>query len=263
MANICIINFTSEDIEQLRFICPSEVNLLSAKDTQDVFSLISQNQIDACVIDLHSSNIQPFEVVKQIKSKNGTYPVFAYTTECDPKVLFRAGQLGIDAYFKKPEEVKKLAEAIANLLKTAPNLISQLISKNCDHNCPRFIRLAVDYAQKNFAKMRRASEICEISKVSYAHFSRAFKSWTGYRFWNYVIHLKIQEAKRLLESTRLYEKEICYRVGFEDYPHFLKVFKNYEGLTPKNYRKRKGNQTVGSSNFKSLEPNPEPSDSLI
>jgi len=249
MANICIINFTSEDIEPLRFICPSEVNLLSAKDTQDVFSLISQNQIDACVIDLHSSNIQPFEVIRQIKSKNGTYPVFAYTAECDPKVLFRAGQLGIDAYFKKPEEAKKLAEAITNLLKTSTNLTSQLISKNCDHNCPRFIRLAVDYAQKNFAKMRRASEICEISKVSYAHFSREFKSWTGCRFWNYVIHLKIEEAKRLLESTSLYQKEVCYRVGFGDYCHFLKTFKRYEGLTPKDYRKRVGSKKAMQSSL--------------
>lgn len=249
MANICIINFTSEDIEPLRFICPSEVNLLSAKDTQDVFSLISQNQIDACVIDLHSSNIQPFEVVKQIKSKNGTYPVFAYTTECDPKILFKAGQLGVDAYFKKPEEAKKLAEAITNLLKTSTNLTSQVNSRAYAYGCPYVIKLAVEYTLENFARMRRATELCKILGVSYAHFSREFKSWTGCRFWNYVIHLKIQEAKRLLESTSLYQKEVCYRVGFEDYCHFLKTFKRYEGLTPKDYRKRVGSKKIMQSSL--------------
>ena len=245
MANICLINFTSKDIGSLRLICPSEVNLLSAKDVQDVFSLISQNQIDACVIDLHPSNIQPFEVIRQIESENGVYPIFAYTAECDPKVLFRAGKLGLDAYFKKPEEAKKLAEAIADLLKTTPNLTSQIISRAHAYDCPYIIKLAVEYTLRNFAGMKRAYELCKILGVSYSHFCREFKSWTGYRFWEYVIHLKIEEAKRLLENTHLYEKEICYRVGFEDYCHFLKTFKRYEGITPKDYRKRIAGKRVG------------------
>jgi len=46
----------------------------------------------------------------------------------------------------------------------------------------------------------------------------------------------IQEAKVLLTQTSLSVKEIAYRLGFIDTPHFINFFRKQEGVTPIQFR---------------------------
>jgi len=47
---------------------------------------------------------------------------------------------------------------------------------------------------------------------------------------------RINRAKQLLLNTHLSVKQITKECGFFDYTQFLKMFKRYEGVTPKEYR---------------------------
>jgi transcriptional regulator GlxA family with amidase domain len=74
--------------------------------------------------------------------------------------------------------------------------------------------------------------------MSVRNFSRRFKNATGESFSNYLQKLRIENAKRLLESTDFSASEIMYRVGYNDDRSFRRLFKQYTGLTPKNYRNK-------------------------
>lgn len=66
---------------------------------------------------------------------------------------------------------------------------------------------------------------------------RRFKAATGITFIEYVQNLRIEEAKRLLESTDMSSEEIGPAVGYEDLSFFHRLFKRLTGLTPVKYRR--------------------------
>ena len=57
----------------------------------------------------------------------------------------------------------------------------------------------------------------------------------------YLIHLRIRQACRLLDTTGLTVREIGFRVGFEDPYYFSRMFRKLMGQSPRQYRAlRKG-----------------------
>ncbi len=75
------------------------------------------------------------------------------------------------------------------------------------------------------------------------HVSQIINAHRNANFFEYLNHLRIEEAKRLLaETTRddLHVIEVAYAVGFNNKVSFNTVFKKTTGLTPTAYRKNHG-----------------------
>lgn len=66
---------------------------------------------------------------------------------------------------------------------------------------------------------------------------RRFKTATGLSLMDYVQNLRIEEAKRLLESTSTAADDISAAVGYEDASFFRRLFNRRTGLTPLRYRR--------------------------
>lgn len=67
---------------------------------------------------------------------------------------------------------------------------------------------------------------------------RRFKKATGDSPLEYVQRLRIEVARKLLETTTESVEEITIRAGYEDISSFRKLFKRHTGLSPSAYRKR-------------------------
>jgi transcriptional regulator GlxA family with amidase domain len=66
---------------------------------------------------------------------------------------------------------------------------------------------------------------------------RRFKAATGLAIIDYVQNLRVEEAKRLLESSDESADDIGVAVGYEDPSFFRRVFKRRTGVTPGRYRR--------------------------
>ena len=73
-------------------------------------------------------------------------------------------------------------------------------------------------------------------RMSYFHFSRAFKQAMGMTATNYIAERRIERAKRMLEETELPISEIALRSGFSSQSHFTTAFRRLAGATPKAFR---------------------------
>jgi transcriptional regulator GlxA family with amidase domain len=74
--------------------------------------------------------------------------------------------------------------------------------------------------------------------MSTRNFTRRFKPATGETPLTCLHKLRINCARRLLETEYKSVQEICYEVGYEDMPFFRSVFKRYTGLSPREYKQQ-------------------------
>ncbi|MNI32731.1 Bifunctional transcriptional activator/DNA repair enzyme AdaA [compost metagenome] len=73
-----------------------------------------------------------------------------------------------------------------------------------------------------------------------SYFSRLFKKETGETFIEYVTRMKMETAKKWLNTSNKSVEEISKMLGFDNKSYFLKVFKTYSGMSPNEYRMSPG-----------------------
>ncbi|WP_337099878.1 response regulator transcription factor [Paenibacillus sp. YIM B09110] len=81
------------------------------------------------------------------------------------------------------------------------------------------------------------ADVSNLVAMSYTYFSSWFKMETGLTFSAYVTRQRMEKAKRVLEDPTVRINEVANLVGYENIYHFSRAFKNYTGMSPKEYRK--------------------------
>ena len=76
------------------------------------------------------------------------------------------------------------------------------------------------------------------------YLGRLFKKETHMSFSDYVSKQRIERAKRLLIETNDSVVSIAVKVGFNNVTYFNRVFKKYLNMTPLEFRKGKGVNSI-------------------
>jgi len=105
------------------------------------------------------------------------------------------------------------------------------------HGEPDIARIQAFIAEHSREELMM-EDVAKRAGMSVRNFSRRFKSATGEPCSSYVQKLRIENAKRLLETTKLSASEIMYKVGYNDERSFRRLFKQHTGLAPKHYRNK-------------------------
>jgi len=94
----------------------------------------------------------------------------------------------------------------------------------------------LEYIRLNIRENISLKKLSETACMSTTSFSRFFKRELGMSPIEFVINEKIRHAKQLLKNPAIQINEVCYMSGFEDSNYFIRIFKKYEGITPKQYQ---------------------------
>ena len=98
------------------------------------------------------------------------------------------------------------------------------------------VNLAILFIEANLNRQLSLNEIAQSINVSPWHLCRLFKMGTGTSVTQYLLGLRMEKAKELLETTCLRVKEIMNQVGIRDESHFARTFKKLFGFSPSQYR---------------------------
>ena len=96
-----------------------------------------------------------------------------------------------------------------------------------------------NYLDNCIFKKINLDDISQMFFYSKKQITRDFKKYYHNTPYNYLINLKINTAKRLLEITHLSIKEISSFLCFENQHYFSKAFKTKVGIAPSEYRENK------------------------
>ena len=97
---------------------------------------------------------------------------------------------------------------------------------------------AQEFIENNPTDMFTVDTICDKFGVGRRTFERRFKKCTSNSVAEYVQRVKVEFAKKQLESGRKTVNEIIYEVGYNDIDAFRRVFKKHTDLSPVDYRKK-------------------------
>ncbi|MBD3919869.1 response regulator [Paenibacillus sp. PR3] len=103
------------------------------------------------------------------------------------------------------------------------------------------IMKAVDYLKQHFREKIRLQELADRFHLTPAYFGQQFKRETEYSFNDYIHHLRIEEARKLLRRTDMLVSDIALTLGYHDTEYFTQKFKAVTGELPSSFKnKRQG-----------------------
>ena len=98
------------------------------------------------------------------------------------------------------------------------------------------VKHSIEFMKGHLEQNFTLQELAEQAGLSVSHYSAVFRRKTQNSPVNFFMFLKIQRACQLLENTNLRVKEIAHQMGFEDPYHFSRVFSQFIGLSPRQFR---------------------------
>lgn len=105
-----------------------------------------------------------------------------------------------------------------------------------DENIDRQLQHARSYMEQHFAAAINLDDIARHCCLSKFHFVRLFKSYYGRTPHQYLIGIRIREAKKLLRQGKSIQ-DSCFAVGFNSVTSFTGLFRRMAGCNPSMFRK--------------------------
>ncbi|WP_168735784.1 AraC family transcriptional regulator [Cohnella fermenti] len=100
----------------------------------------------------------------------------------------------------------------------------------------RHMRTALDYMHEHYTEKLHIDTLAGIALLSRFHFIRTFKAILGMTPYQYILSLRIEEAKARLARSGATVTEISHDLGFGSASQFYRVFAKSVGATPEQYR---------------------------
>lgn len=179
-----------------------------------------------------------FRINPQYCIKNRYYPHFKLCRED----LLRVKNILSDAYqAQKMHKSGFVLSVYGAFLQVIPILLENYAKSNSDTNTPVIparLSEALDYLQNNFRNPISINELARRHGMNVSGFIRHFKEATGRSPLSYLLNLRLEEARQLLQEDTLSITEIAFQVGFEDSNYFSRIFRRKNGLSPREFRRR-------------------------
>ena len=100
------------------------------------------------------------------------------------------------------------------------------------------IKKVQEFIEENHTIKISVDELCEKFAIGRRTFERRFKKATNNTVAEYMQRVKIEAAKKQLETGRKTVNEVMYEVGYNDTRAFRELFKKITGLSPVEYRNK-------------------------
>ena len=99
------------------------------------------------------------------------------------------------------------------------------------------IKKAVAHIDEHFSEPLTLPDLARVSGMSETSFRRTFKQVMEMTPGNYIATIRINQARKLLTTTRMKISTIAETCGFYDQSHFIRTFKRLRRQTPAQYRR--------------------------
>ncbi len=213
-------------------------------------------------VETHDIIIIPNGIIHNTTYQNTNYERILLQFDKDyinPKIIVKLQKI-LSQHIYRPENHIKIEEKLKKIEKEykrndefSDELIKCQLTELCTYilrnkSCYKsdtttkktntIIQEITDYINKNFASPITLDTISKKAGFSKFYFSKFFKEYTGFGFKEYLLLVRMKEAKKLLTATDKSICDIAFLCGFNDSNYFSTIFKKLNNCSPNSYRKK-------------------------
>ncbi|MBR5157590.1 MAG: helix-turn-helix transcriptional regulator [Clostridia bacterium] len=112
--------------------------------------------------------------------------------------------------------------------------IDEFANNTLSITVPSYIMQAMVYIEEHYYEKITAAELARKLHIGRTTLMTMFKKHTGFTLNNYIVQCRLKKALTLFQEGKT-EYEIAERCGFGDISGLIRSFKNYFGMTPRQY----------------------------
>lgn len=201
---------------------------------------------DVLITDIKMPMMDGLKLIEIVQEKHKDISIVVLSGFSDFEYARMAMRGGVRDYLLKPVDKSALFELL-NKLRHERGLEEAQVAEPSEDGEPvpehehYIIDEVKDILDREFDKNFELERLAETVGMNASYLSRLFKSKTSMTITDYLIQTRIDKAKQFLtDHPHLKNYEISHLVGYSDPVYFNKLFKKIVGVTPKDYKEKRG-----------------------
>ena len=243
---IVVVDDDTEMREYMKMEFSSFFAVTACPDGEEAWKVISATIPDAVVTDLKMEGMDGAELCRRIRKNPETnhLPVIILTSETDDGAMQKCIDSGADSYLTKPVSM----EIIISTLKQSISTRDTIRHKFVDSSNLKLDDVKMTSDEKNLVSRIVSSIKSNIDDpdfgveqlsasvgMSRVHLNRKLKETMNISPSNLMKSIRLRQAAYLLVNNKVNISEVAYRVGFSTHSYFSSSFRDYFGMTPKEF----------------------------
>lgn len=211
-----------------------------AYNGKEALESAEREEYDVYFVDVMMPVMNGLEFLQALKEKGITAPRIIASNYNEFEYVRQGMKFGAMDYLLKPIAEEELRECLRNIREELESEGKMNLTEQIFLTCGADITSG--FTQKVMAYFSEHTElslkdISEEFMLSRDYFGKLFKRQMNENFNQFVLKYKMEYARYLLSQTDSLIYEISDRLGYKTTDYFTKLFKEYTGETPAQYRK--------------------------
>lgn len=243
-----VMDFKAYGFTLVKMFSTAEEALEYLKITKDISVVIT---------DIKMGNMSGIDFCERVREYNQKILMVVLSGYKDFEYAQRAIKCNVFDYVLKPtlyEDIemlfKRLKKQLDNQQPAADSSNLQVIKHTEDYHYKSIINMILNYIEENYSRDITLDSVALYVSMNPAYLSRFFKQHTKCNFLDYLSKFRVEKAIGFLQDPTVRIGEICEMVGYKTPQHFYKVFKQYAGCTPSEFRTNMLEPGSGKSSVK-------------
>lgn len=231
-------------------LIPCQSSIISLNDMEPLQERISQlDPVTANAIEIIVKQRKYDPLIRELSRLFDDWKQKKCTQEVLEKTLVQLAIRIFEHLDDQPKETLNAIESGINRIVATANhsdiLYQDVLQLITDHlpmpkkldSAEELYTMLEEYIRLNFTKAINVEYLANKFQFNASYIIRVFKKYHGMPPLQYLISLRMQEAKRLIEAKpELDFKDISEIIGYTDQHYFSRVFRNWTGMNPSDYR---------------------------
>ena len=230
--------------------------IYSANSAQQARDVLKKDKVDIILCDIEMAQEDGLSFIHWIRENFSAMECVFITCHASFDFAREAILLQSFDYLLKPVSYEKLEAVLQSVIEKIhrrmdqnkvlqygemylENIVDNVRAKNDTKKTPGEIVEEVSrYIRMHLSEDLNVEDIAGQVYLNPDYLTRIFKKETGTSLIKFIIQERMYMARKLLCETSLSVNGIALEVGFSDYSHFTKTFRQMFGMTPSVYRQK-------------------------
>lgn len=210
--------------------------VFNATNGQELLERMKTEIPDIVITDVRMPLVDGIQVAKYIYEKELPTKVIILSAYEEFEYAREAIQYDVCGYIVKTSVIEMLPAVLQKTIKKLSKSTSIDAVEEKKHSNDILERLK-RYISQHYMEKLTLEQISNDVHADGSYLSRLYKVKTGKNLFDAINQMKLEKAKEYMaEGHKIYEA--AQMVGFDDVSYFSRVFKKYEGCSPREYEKK-------------------------